>query len=159
MTEHPHGGTGGTGSTGGPRRIRAGDADRDRVVGSLQAHREAGRLTPEEFEQRMEQALRATWLDELPTLLADLPDERGHDRWAGPRETAATRSAPRGACGHIPFGPVAVLVAVLLVAGSVAAVAHGHFPFPLLWLAVLALWLGPWRRHRAAGRWWPSRRW
>jgi hypothetical protein len=144
-------------SSGSARRIRAGDTDRDRVVAALQAHREAGRLTPEEFEERMEAALRAVWLDELPGLLADLPgdatdrgdhhshehyphDSRPHDHYPHPHR-------------HWPFAPMACFVVVALVVGSVAAVAHGHFPFPLLWLAALLFWFGPW------GRWGRWRRW
>ena len=65
MTENP-GTPKSPGTPGAPRRIRAGDADRDRVVAALQGHREAGRLTPDEFEERMEAALRAVYLDELP---------------------------------------------------------------------------------------------
>ena len=72
MTENP-GPSQSPGTPGAPRRIRAGDTDRDRVVAALQGHREAGRLTPDEFEERMEAALRAVYLDELPGLLADLP--------------------------------------------------------------------------------------
>jgi DUF1707 SHOCT-like domain len=56
----------------GPR-IRASDADRDRVAQLLQEHCAAGRLTTEEFSERMEAALGARTLDELDELLADLP--------------------------------------------------------------------------------------
>jgi hypothetical protein len=141
-------------SGGGPRRIRAGDTDRDRVVAALQGHREAGRLTPEEFEERMEAALRATWLDELPPLLADLPEDRGERPGQPSGQTAdQPHGVPRGACARLPFGPIAAVVALLLVIGSVAAVAHGHFPFPLIWLAVLAFWVGPWGRWRRWRRW------
>jgi DUF1707 SHOCT-like domain len=54
-------------------RIRASDADRDRVASLLQEHHAAGRLTAEEFAERMEAALRARTLGELDELLADLP--------------------------------------------------------------------------------------
>jgi hypothetical protein len=153
MTENP-GTPQSPGTPGAPRRIRAGDTDRDRVVAALQGHREAGRLTPEEFEERMEAALRATWLDELPPLLADLPEERDErpGQFTG-RAESQQHGTPRGACGRLPFGPIAALVVLVLVVGSVAAVAHGHFPFPLIWLAVLAFWLGPWRAGRRWRRW------
>lgn len=138
---------------GEPRRIRAGDADRDRVVAALQAHREAGRLTAEEFEERMESALMARWLDELPPLLADLP---------GP--DTPPRQQPAGSAGGCrPYGPpgplrfLMVLAPFLVLAalvGSVAAVAHGHFPFPLLWLAAAAFWFRPWWRRRRFA--WPG---
>jgi hypothetical protein len=158
-----------------PRRIRAGDADRDRVVAALQTHREAGRLTAEEFEERMESALMARWLDELPPLLSDLPGEQQHREprtgngpapehgpqpgWRPPWGEPAPAGGPvrgYGPCGHPPgflrfllvLAPFFVVAALV---GSVFAVAHGHFPFPLLWLAAAAFWFRPWLRWRRYG--------
>ena len=54
-------------------RLRASDGDRDRVASLLQEHHAAGRLTAEEFAERMEVALQARTLGELDELLADLP--------------------------------------------------------------------------------------
>lgn len=54
-------------------RIRASDADRDRVASLLQEHHAAGRLTAEEFSERVDAALRARTMGELDDLLADLP--------------------------------------------------------------------------------------
>ncbi|HXP57535.1 MAG TPA: DUF1707 domain-containing protein [Streptosporangiaceae bacterium] len=54
-------------------RIRASDEDRDRVAGLLQEHHAEGRLTAEEFSERMDAALHARTLGELDELLADLP--------------------------------------------------------------------------------------
>ncbi|HYY17256.1 MAG TPA: DUF1707 domain-containing protein [Streptosporangiaceae bacterium] len=54
-------------------RIRASDADRDRVASLLQEHHAAGRLTAEEFDERVDLALKARTLGELDELLADLP--------------------------------------------------------------------------------------
>jgi hypothetical protein len=54
-------------------RIRASDADRDRVAAALQEHYAAGRLSAEEFDQRVDAAMAARTLDELDRLLADLP--------------------------------------------------------------------------------------
>jgi hypothetical protein len=56
----------------GPR-IRASDADRDRVALLLREHHAAGRLSAEEFSERIDAALCAQTLDELDDLLADLP--------------------------------------------------------------------------------------
>lgn len=53
--------------------IRASDADRDRTASLLHEHHAAGRLTPEEFHERLEAALTARTLDELDALTADLP--------------------------------------------------------------------------------------
>jgi hypothetical protein len=56
--------------------IRASDADRERVAGSLRDHAVAGRLTTDELDERSGRAFAARTLGELHTLLADLPRER-----------------------------------------------------------------------------------
>lgn len=58
---------------GDPRRVRASDADRDRTASLLSEHHAAGRLTAEEFQDRMDQALAARTLGDLEDLLEDLP--------------------------------------------------------------------------------------
>jgi hypothetical protein len=54
-------------------RIRASDADRDRTAALLREHHAAGRLTAEEFNERLEKVYAAKTLGELDELLADLP--------------------------------------------------------------------------------------
>jgi uncharacterized membrane protein len=54
-------------------QLRIGDAERDRAVAALGDHFAAGRLTNEEFEQRMEQAIKARFNDDLEPLFVDLP--------------------------------------------------------------------------------------
>lgn len=149
--------TGGAGTSG---RMRASDAERERAVEQLRDHFEAGRLEPHEFNERMETALIARYRDELPVLLADLP-EAG----VGAQQAAAPSGAgPRGGGGppwlrpgitgpwawrHGPFVPILPLLVALAVVGSIGAVAHGHFPFPLLWLGIALWWFRPWnRQHR-----------
>jgi hypothetical protein len=53
--------------------MRAGDADRERLVEQLREHHAAGRLTLDEFEERMGQAYAAKTYGELRTLTRDLP--------------------------------------------------------------------------------------
>jgi hypothetical protein len=53
--------------------IRASDADRDRTAAALREHLAAGRLTTEEFGERLDQAYAAKTLGELDGLMADLP--------------------------------------------------------------------------------------
>jgi len=60
--------------------MRASDADRQRVVGVLQRHTEAGRLTLEEFSERVGAAYAARTLADLAALVADLPAEPGPAR-------------------------------------------------------------------------------
>ena len=56
--------------------FRASDEDRDRVAASLRADLLAGRLTVEEYEERLSRAYRAATQAELEALAADLPRER-----------------------------------------------------------------------------------
>jgi Domain of unknown function (DUF1707) len=60
--------------------MRASDADRDRVVDVLRAAAGEGRLTTEEFGQRVEAALSARTIGELAALTADLVPGAG---WPG----------------------------------------------------------------------------
>jgi len=52
--------------------LRASDADRDRVIDVLRAATEDGRLTADEFNERMEAALSSRTFRELAPLTADL---------------------------------------------------------------------------------------
>ncbi len=117
-------------------RMRAGDKDRQRVVEQLGKHFGEGRLTVEEFDERVVRAHAAVHLDELPALTVDLPrDVEPHRPQARPPMRA-------------PAGAIVVLLAMLLAWSMVTAVVYGTPPFLLL--LVLFLFL----RHR---RW--SRRW
>jgi hypothetical protein len=53
--------------------LRASDADRERTVALLREHAAEGRLTLEEFTERMSEAYRARTRDELDALSRDLP--------------------------------------------------------------------------------------
>lgn len=53
--------------------LRVSDADRDRVALALREHTVAGRLTLDEFSERIELAYRARTEDELEALSKDLP--------------------------------------------------------------------------------------
>lgn len=54
-------------------RIRASDADRDRTAEALREHHAAGRLTMEEFNDRLDRVYAAKTLGELDELMRDLP--------------------------------------------------------------------------------------
>ena len=133
------------------RRVRAGDADRDRAVAQLRTHHEEGRLDASEFEERMSAALGARYCDELPPLLADLPSDQrapGHEQMP----PSAHRRGRGPVWAHpllgMPLLPVLAVLAVLAILASLGAVTHGHFPVPLL-VGALLLWA--WRgRLRAA---------
>jgi len=76
----------------GDPRMRASDADRERTTTLLREHHAQGRLTAEEFDDRLDRAFAAKTLGELDALLADLP---GIDLYRLP--AAGIRPAPPGA--------------------------------------------------------------
>lgn len=55
------------------RGTRASDADREGIAAALGGHYAAGRLTLEEFQERLDQAYAAKTLGELDNLMTDLP--------------------------------------------------------------------------------------
>ena len=64
-------GQGGAGSF--DPEMRASDADRERLVEQLREHHAAGRLTLDEFEERMRKAYESRTYGDLRTLTRDLP--------------------------------------------------------------------------------------
>jgi hypothetical protein len=83
--------------------IRASDAERDATVERLSAATGDGRLTLEEFSQRMEQATSARTRAELDRLVADLPAD------AATAGTEVAGPAPAGPSWHVsPVGGLRV---------------------------------------------------
>lgn len=119
----------------GPR-IRAGDADRAKVVEKLGRHLGEGRLTVAEFDERVTQAHAAVYLDELPPLLADLPADP--EPVPVPREPRSVDWTARAA--------IAVMVGMLL-AWSAVAIVHGAPPVLGLVLLFVFLRQRGWRRR------------
>ena len=76
----------------GDPRMRASDADRERTASLLREHHAEGRLTAEEFHERLDRAFAAKTLGDLDELLADLP---AIDLYRLP--AAGIRPAPPGA--------------------------------------------------------------
>jgi Domain of unknown function (DUF1707) len=69
--------------------VRASDADRERIVEQLRQHTADGRLTMDEFEQRMTAAYAAKTYGELAQLTRDLPVDlsaRSRGATAGPAD-------------------------------------------------------------------------
>ncbi len=136
----------------GDPRIRASDADRDRATSMLREHHAAGRLTAEEFGERMDRALDAKTLGELDELMADLPAIDLYQlpdaslRRAPPRSGQSLLpvdtghgSPARFAPGSVAMGAWAVVTSALIAIWAVAAVVAGGPWFP--WWAVIAI---PW---------------
>lgn len=61
---------------GQPSPQRIGDAERDRAAELLREHMAQGRLTAEEFDERVERALTAKVASDLDPLFSDLPGPR-----------------------------------------------------------------------------------
>ncbi len=71
-----------------PRDVRMSDAERERLVAQLQSAVSEGRLTLDEFQERVDGVLRSRTYGDVERYLADLPVAR-----SAPREVAEIRSA------------------------------------------------------------------
>ncbi len=126
----------------GDPRIRASDADRDRTTALLREHHAAGRLTAEEFDERMDAALDAKTLGELDDLLTDLPvidlyrlPHESMRRPAGlPHQSLVPRD-PDGAASPVRFSPGTVAMgAWAAVTGTLIAI----------WAVTAVIGIGTW---------------
>src|SRR5579863_9498537 len=141
-------------------RIRASDADRDRTAALLREHHAAGRITAEEFHERMEQALDAKTLGELDELLSDLPvidlyklpDASLQRRPPRPGQSVLPAD-PGYPAGPLRFGPGTVAMgawatvsAALVAIWAVAAVSGNGTWYPW-WALVVVPWLWYVIRH------------
>jgi len=97
--------------------LRLSDADRDRAAAELSEHFEAGRLTADEFDERLGRALQARSAADLAPLFADLP------RKQPPVTARASGPAASGpfSCARVPVVPIAILAVVAL-----GALLSGH---------------------------------
>jgi hypothetical protein len=104
-------------------KIRAGDADREHVVDLLKAAYSEGRLTKDEYDERMANALSARTYADLDLLIADLPVARpvmvppvADTTVAPPMATINNLAVASLACGlgQLAFGPLATIPAIVL---------------------------------------------
>jgi hypothetical protein len=95
----------------GPDRIRASDADRDRVADVLREALAEGRLTAEEHAERIEQVYASRTLGDLVPITSDLPVHRLEAR-LGRQPAAGEQSRPEvpPAARTAPAGPPLVAV-------------------------------------------------
>ena len=123
--------------------VRIGDAERDTAVAALGDHFAAGRLTREEFDERIDQAMQSRFQSDLQPLFADLP---------GPSERVPAAGWPTGPPPRVPL--FLWFLPVLVVAMIVTAIALGApwMLWGMFWLFILSrFWLrrpprsGPWR--------------
>ena len=94
-------------------KTRACDADRDRVVEHLNVAYSEGRLSKDEYDGRLENALSARTYADLDQIVADLPAVRG-TAVPAVRETNGYAIASL-ACGlaQFVFGPLATIPAIV----------------------------------------------
>jgi Domain of unknown function (DUF1707) len=118
--------------------LRIGDVERDRAIAELGDHFAAGRLSTEEFEQRVDQAINARFNDDLDPLFVDLPRT--------PEPSVESRSQQRSDV-HFAWSPVLWFAPLLVVCAVVAAVL-----LSAPWLVWMFLWAflitGFFRRRR-----------
>jgi ABC-type nickel/cobalt efflux system permease component RcnA len=106
-----------------PSGMRVSDADRDRALAELSEHFQAGRLTADEHEERMDLALKARTAGDLAALFTDLPRK--------PSTLAGSPSQPAVPAASSPparFHPALVVPVVILAAVILGGIVSGH-PF------------------------------
>jgi hypothetical protein len=110
-----------------PSRLRAADADRERVATLVQAAGTEGRLTLEEIEDRLGAVYAVKYTDELTALTADLPPEKAPD----------LRFRRFGHPALRVHAVLAALLAVLFVVRWAVSDVPYFWPIaPLFWLAM-----------------------
>ena len=125
-------------------RMRASDADRDRASSALREHHAVGRLTAEEFNERLDAVYAARTMGDLEELLSDLPAADSYQlpvpsgkapppvRPSGGRKRRAVRGST------LWLAAWAVWASVSLICFVVWGLAGAHgYPWPA-WVA------GPW---------------
>jgi hypothetical protein len=127
--------------------LRASDADREAVAERLRHAAVEGRLEPDEFEQRLHEALRARTYGDLGRLLGDLPAKP----LAWERRRAEAMPAARTAVAVAMR--VGIALAVVIVALVIAAVTA------VWWVLCALVWLGLCGRRSCSARLGAHTRW
>ena len=122
--------------------MRAGDEDRDRTITRLREAFAEGRLSSEEFQQRMERAHDSRTFGDLEVLLADLPEEAASPAVVAPPATTVAVPEQEGSDnlrkGWLSWLGVGIMVNVIWVATWLGDSGDG---VPYYW----PIWvIGPW---------------
>ncbi|WP_245573919.1 DUF1707 SHOCT-like domain-containing protein [Amycolatopsis nigrescens] len=122
-----------------PARIRASDAERERVAALIQNAVTEGRLTISEVEERLTAVYEVKYVDELSALTADLPQER-------PQRRPSFVPAP----ALRVHAAIVVLIGILLVVRWSVSGAPYFWPVaPMFWLVMSLVVHARIRRSRA----------
>lgn len=117
--------------------MRASDVDRDRVAAVLREHTAQGRITVDEFNERLEQVYQSKTYGELAKVTSDLPD-------VDLRSLPAKVAQPGAKGGMHPgmkaaWAAWATASAVNWVIWLIVSLSSGNFVYPWpLWV------MGPW---------------
>ena len=111
--------------------MRISDAERADVADLLSRHYGDGRLDQAEFNQRLDQAMRAKTYADLGGLFADLPRTE-EEAVEGPKFQG--RRHGRSPLGTLVLAVIVAIVAITII-GHVLTFSLG----PVLWLAILAV--------------------
>jgi hypothetical protein len=123
--------------------LRASDAEREQVSRRLSEHAAAGRLTPEELDERLDAAYAARTHDELARLLEDLPGPPAPSRRATELELAKARLQHRAG---------AAVIASVACVGIWAAGGGGSFwPIWVILVSAILLARNAWRLFGPGG--------
>lgn len=135
--------------------IRASDEDRGGIAAALGEHYAAGRLTLEEFQNRLDKVYAATTLGELDRLMADLP---GTDlsrlpvrRAPGPVQVPAGGSALTRRSAWRFWLAISVVAFVIWLVGGAAGGPWFLWAAVPLALLMLRRWIASGPRHDGRG--------
>jgi hypothetical protein len=122
--------------------MRASDDDRENVAGRLRDAHAEGRLTMEEFEERLDSTYAAKTLGELAAVTRDLPEQVVAEQLPSRRESTAPSSDVERHGHHwrrAAWGAWATAVFVNVAIWGAVALSSDHTPyFWPIWVA------GPW---------------
>ena len=140
--------------------LRIGDAEREVAAASLREHYAQGRLTLEEFNERLDAVFKATTRSQLSLITQDLPHAAAPSAPlpvttipGGGRERARQEYGPRGARARLGMFPV-----IIAALGTWLLLFDLHlraFPWPgklAIFLAIFAAIRGVLRRVFGIGR-------
>ncbi|MFI6733525.1 DUF1707 domain-containing protein [Nonomuraea sp. NPDC050451] len=118
--------------------MRASDADRDRVAAILREHTAQGRITMDEFNERLEQLYQSRTYGELAKLTVDLPDVDLRNRPATVPQSPARRTGMHPGM-RAAWGAWASASGINWVIWLIVSITSEHliYPWPL-WV------MGPW---------------
>ncbi|MEW9546747.1 DUF1707 domain-containing protein [Nonomuraea sp. NPDC050783] len=117
--------------------MRASDADRDRVAAVLREHTAQGRITMDEFNDRLEQLYKSRTYGDLAKLTADLPEVDLRHRPAKASQPVQKRDMHTGM--KAAWGAWAMASGINWVIWLIVSLTSGEvvYPWPL-WV------MGPW---------------